>query len=398
MINQEALNQTTKQDSFKYAGFGRRLLAYTIDGGIIFFIVQIIQIMLGHNYLLSIMEIQTLEELQQLQASSSSSLIALFSLLFSLFYYLIFWVNYDGATPGKRLMAIKIIKDDGSKLTYSVSIIRYFGIILSSLPLGLGFFWVIWDKKKQGWHDKIAKTLVVKTEVKPKTFLAIFLFIIVNLSFLTYFGISMYYGYNLGMQEYTKAENELYTGKSFNKSMEEMTPEALVHFERSQELFEQMRDQANNPDTVRQLNDENILELKMAIELEPNNPRLWLDLGSAYTWISSEGSLKDGLEADKKAEELDPENVVYINNVGDMLIRMGKYEEAILQFQKTLRLTDKSGYANLSLGMAYQELRIVDSAKEHFQKAIDIFTSQNDDGKFDDEILNARKRMSELSQ
>ena len=182
------------------------------------------------------------------------------------------------------------------------------------------------------------------------------------------------------------------------KSLDEISPVTKIHWDRSQELFEQMRQNANNPEKVRQLNDENIKELKKALEIEPNNPRIWVELAHAYTWVSSEGSLEDSLAAYKKAEELDSNNIVYINFVGDMLIDLGRYEDAILQFQKTFRLTDRSGLANLSVGIAYKKLGIYDTAREHFQKAIEIFTAENKDGSYDDEILRARKEMSELLQ
>jgi uncharacterized RDD family membrane protein YckC len=45
--------------------------------------------------------------------------------------------------------------------------IRYIGKILSSIPIGLGFFWMIWDREKQTWHDKIATTVVVPTSAYP---------------------------------------------------------------------------------------------------------------------------------------------------------------------------------------------------------------------------------------
>jgi len=43
-------------------------------------------------------------------------------------------------------------------------LIRYVGYFVAVLPLGLGILWVAWDKKKQGWHDKMAKTLVVERD------------------------------------------------------------------------------------------------------------------------------------------------------------------------------------------------------------------------------------------
>lgn len=67
-----------------------------------------------------------------------------------------------GATPGKLLMHCRIV--DSSRLTLPGSAqatIRFLCYFVSSLPLYLGFFWIGWDKRKQGFHDKMAKTLVL---------------------------------------------------------------------------------------------------------------------------------------------------------------------------------------------------------------------------------------------
>lgn len=193
-------------------------------------------------------------------------------------------------------------------------------------------------------------------------------------------------------------------GASIERSVDEMKLETKTHYERSQELFKQIQQLQQDPNKTdaqkiaetKKLNDENIAEIKKALEIEPNNHKLWYDLGSAYTWVSSAGTLENSLTAYQKAEELDPNNTTYINGVGDILIQMGKYEEAILQFQKTLRQTDQSGYANLSLARAYRGLKIYDSAKQHYQKAIEIFTSENKDGTYDLSILQARKELASL--
>ena len=50
----------------------------------------------------------------------------------------------------------------GGKPSLGQLVGRYFSYFLSALPLGLGIFWVGWDAKKQGWHDKLAGTLVVR--------------------------------------------------------------------------------------------------------------------------------------------------------------------------------------------------------------------------------------------
>jgi uncharacterized RDD family membrane protein YckC len=43
------------------------------------------------------------------------------------------------------------------------ALLRYLGYFLSILPLGLGFLWIAWDARKQGWHDKLAGTVVIAT-------------------------------------------------------------------------------------------------------------------------------------------------------------------------------------------------------------------------------------------
>jgi hypothetical protein len=91
-------------------------------------------------------------------------------------YFIFFWVSQNGQTLGKRAMAIRIVKENGQPIDLAAAILRYIGYIISSVALFLGFIWVAFDSKKQGWHDKIANTYVVKTEGKPKTWLAVLLF------------------------------------------------------------------------------------------------------------------------------------------------------------------------------------------------------------------------------
>lgn len=77
-------------------------------------------------------------------------------------FYIFAWVKYAG-TPGKRLLKLKILDaDTGENLTVGKAILRYIGYILSSLALLLGLIWVAFDGRKQGWHDKIANSVVVK--------------------------------------------------------------------------------------------------------------------------------------------------------------------------------------------------------------------------------------------
>ncbi len=70
--------------------------------------------------------------------------------------------KYRGATPGKMILGMKVV--DAKTLgtpTNAQLVKRYFGYVLSSIPLGLGFVWIAFNEKRQGWHDMIADTLVI---------------------------------------------------------------------------------------------------------------------------------------------------------------------------------------------------------------------------------------------
>lgn len=85
------------------------------------------------------------------------------NLAIGLAYYLYFWSSYGhGQTLGKRALGIRVVKTNGSELTIVDALIRYVGFILSCLVLFIGVIWVAFDANKQGWHDKIASTYVVK--------------------------------------------------------------------------------------------------------------------------------------------------------------------------------------------------------------------------------------------
>ncbi|HEY0663859.1 MAG TPA: RDD family protein, partial [Thiobacillaceae bacterium] len=77
---------------------------------------------------------------------------------------ILFWLKKQ-ATPGKMAVSARVVDAaTGNTMSVGQSIGRYLAYIVSTLPLGLGLFWVAWDAKKQGWHDKIAGTVVVRSK------------------------------------------------------------------------------------------------------------------------------------------------------------------------------------------------------------------------------------------
>lgn len=69
----------------------------------------------------------------------------------------------DGQSFGKRFIGIRIVRIDGSRPSFRTAIVRHLiGMPLSLLCGGLGLWWALWDGRQQGWHDKLAGTLVMK--------------------------------------------------------------------------------------------------------------------------------------------------------------------------------------------------------------------------------------------
>ncbi|MBI3522440.1 MAG: RDD family protein [Chloroflexi bacterium] len=85
------------------------------------------------------------------------------NLLIGLAYYLYFWSSYgNGQTLGMRVLKIRVVKTDGTQLDLVGALVRYIGLLISCFVLFIGVIWVAFDANKQGWHDKMANTYVVR--------------------------------------------------------------------------------------------------------------------------------------------------------------------------------------------------------------------------------------------
>jgi uncharacterized RDD family membrane protein YckC len=75
---------------------------------------------------------------------------------------LAFWIKKQ-ATPGKMALSLRIVDAATGRPAQPTQLIgRYLAYFISALPLGLGFLWVAFDKHKQGWHDKLSGTVVLR--------------------------------------------------------------------------------------------------------------------------------------------------------------------------------------------------------------------------------------------
>ncbi len=77
---------------------------------------------------------------------------------------IIFWI-YKSATPGKIATQLSIVDaKTGEKPSTGQFVARYLGYYVSVIPFFLGMIWVAFDKRKQGWHDKLAGTVVIRNK------------------------------------------------------------------------------------------------------------------------------------------------------------------------------------------------------------------------------------------
>jgi len=82
------------------------------------------------------------------------------TLSFSYFYFAFFYL-FGGATLGKYLFGLRVVSANGRRLTTTQAALRVLGYAVSALALYFGFFAVLVDDKRRGWHDRIARTAVV---------------------------------------------------------------------------------------------------------------------------------------------------------------------------------------------------------------------------------------------
>ncbi len=148
-------------DKLEYVGFWPRVGATLIDTILLGVIIwPILTAFYGESYWGS-------EQLIQ------GPMDFLLSWVFPAVAVILFWVAKQ-ATPGKMAISAKIVDAKTGNAPGTGQLIgRYLGYYLSLIPIGLGYIWVAFDERKQGWHDKLAGTVVVrkmKREPKPVSF------------------------------------------------------------------------------------------------------------------------------------------------------------------------------------------------------------------------------------
>jgi uncharacterized RDD family membrane protein YckC len=154
--------QTAQETLYgRYAGFVTRLFAYMIDALIVTAILATTTAVAGF-----MLEYSNAGQLTERIVIFS---VLAFGVLFYLFYYVGLWLLI-GQTPGKWIMGVRIVRTDGGRLKFGNAVRRLVGYWLSTFAF-LGYLWILADNRRQGWHDKLAGTMVIYTwpEVEPAT-------------------------------------------------------------------------------------------------------------------------------------------------------------------------------------------------------------------------------------
>ena len=144
--------EAVDESNIKYVGFWARVLASIIDTILLLIILIPLMLAFGITYMGP----------GSVEVIMPSGLDFLLNYVFPAVAIILFWV-YKSATPGKMMIGA-IIADAKTygKPSTGQCIGRYFAYIVSTIPLCLGFIWIAFDKRKRGWHDYLAGTVVIK--------------------------------------------------------------------------------------------------------------------------------------------------------------------------------------------------------------------------------------------
>ncbi|QOP41010.1 RDD family protein [Sulfurimonas marina] len=155
----------------KYAGFGIRFLASLLDTFFLALPVGIVIYFISGGEWFDFSQYQ--QNLQMAMAGNANALNSqpqtsfTWELIFEISVLVItvlFWKQFKGATPGKKIVNIKIVDAKTLEdISNKQAITRSLGYIPSTLLLGLGFLMIIFTKNKQSLHDMLANTVVIYT-------------------------------------------------------------------------------------------------------------------------------------------------------------------------------------------------------------------------------------------
>lgn len=152
--------QKNGEQTIPVVGFRQRLIASLIDMLIVGFLTFILVV--GLSFAILLVDIITAYKYPD-RVFPVDTMTLLLGLIVSIFYFVGSWKK-SGQTIGKTVMGIRIVRTNGTSLSWGRAFLRYVGYLVSGLVFSLGFLWLAFDRKRQGWHDKIAGTYVLLSD------------------------------------------------------------------------------------------------------------------------------------------------------------------------------------------------------------------------------------------
>ncbi|MBN1663187.1 MAG: RDD family protein [Deltaproteobacteria bacterium] len=153
---------------YRYGGFWRRWGAMLIDSLILYMILLIFVLAGAAAFRLNLSMSEFKFLVGEFGEMSGAYLVIYYgaNLLISMAYYTYFH-GTSGQTIGKMIFGLRVVQATGENMTFGIAFLRWVGYLISGLCFYLGFLWAAFDGKKQGWHDKIAATVVIRTRMEP---------------------------------------------------------------------------------------------------------------------------------------------------------------------------------------------------------------------------------------
>ena len=134
-------------------------MAVIIDGVIVFVLTLVVDVVLA--IFINLLAGTTGASLDLTQGGPLTYLSYLVSFTISIGYFVYYWGM--GSTRGMRFFRLAVVDaQTGLPIGFGRAAMRYLGYVLSVIPCYIGLIWAAFDPKKQGWHDKIANSVVVQ--------------------------------------------------------------------------------------------------------------------------------------------------------------------------------------------------------------------------------------------
>ena len=148
--------QVAAEASPAYVGLVTRAIAFALDCALI----NIAAIATAAIVSLTFSVVSIPEELRTVAVAAGGAVYA----LWAVGYFVTFWAT-TGQTPGSRIMRITVRTASGGRMRPRRALLRFVGLTLAALPLFAGFLLILFDDRRRGLHDRLARTVVVNADL-----------------------------------------------------------------------------------------------------------------------------------------------------------------------------------------------------------------------------------------